>query len=133
MVFWAVVVVLLGIVLKLIAAEPGSMILLPFAAVAGFYHVTVHKEAARSPNSPVGLATISDILMLGALLMQIDFGSYNCGHTTIDGVSWIFGWPSEKRCTLIRGLPAVMLDVAYHIPVAVIWGMLRARYRPRPS
>jgi hypothetical protein len=96
MVFWAVVVVLLGIVLKLIAAEPGSMFLLPLAAVAGFYHVTVHKEAARSPNSPVGLATISDILMLGALLMQIDFGSYNCGHTTIDGVSWIFGWSSES-------------------------------------
>jgi hypothetical protein len=131
MVFWAVVVVLLGIVLKAIAAEPGSMILLPLAAIAGFYHVTVHREAARSSNPPAGLAAISDIAMLGALLMQIDYGSYHCGHTTIDGISWIFGWSSEKRCTLIRGLPAVIIDVAYYIPVAVTWGMLRARSRLR--
>jgi hypothetical protein len=42
--------------------------------------------------------------------MQIDFSySYNCGHTTIDGVAWIFGWSSEYRCTLIRGVPAVIL------------------------
>ena len=67
MVFWAVAVVLLGIVLKAIAAEPGSMILLPLAAIAGFYHVTVHREAARSANPPLGLAAISDIAMLGAL------------------------------------------------------------------
>ena len=133
MVFWAVTVVLLGIVLKAIAAEPGSMILLPLAAIAGFYHVTVHREAARSANPPLGLAAISDIAMLGALLMQIDYGPYHCGHTTIDGVSWALGWSSEKRCTLIRGLPAVMLDVSYYIPVAVTWAMLRTRSRLRSS
>ena len=133
MVFWAVTVVLLGIVLKAIAAEPGSMILLPLAAIAGFCHVTVHREAARSATPPLGLAAISDIAMLGALLMQIDYGPYHCGHTTIDGVSWALGWSSEKRCTLIRGLPAVMLDVSYYIPVAVTWAMLRSRSRLRPS
>ena len=52
MVFWAVAVVLFGIVLNAIAAEPGSMILLPLAAIAGFYHVTVHREAAGSANPP---------------------------------------------------------------------------------
>ena len=133
MVFWAVTVVLLGIVLKAIAAEPGSMILLPLAAIAGFCHVTVHREAARSANPPLGLAAISDIAMLGALLMQIDYGPYHCGHTTIDGVSWALGWSSEKRCTLIRGLPAVMLDVSYYIPVAVTWAILRTRSRLRSS
>jgi hypothetical protein len=65
--------------------------------------------------------------------MQIDYGPYHCGHTTIDGVSWALGWSSEKRCTLIRGLPAVMLDVSYYIPVAVTWAMLRARSRLRSS
>lgn len=133
MVLWAILVVLVGIVLKLIAAESGSVILIPLAAIAGFYHVTVHRHAARLPNPPVGLAGVSDILMLGALLMQIDFGSYNCGHNTIDGVFWIFGLSSEKRCTLIRGLPAVMLDLSFYIPVAVTWGFLRALSRPRPS
>ena len=133
MVFWAVAVVLLGIVLKAIAAEPGSMILLPLAAIAGFYHVSVHRAAARSPAPPAGLAAISDIAMLGALLMQIDYGPYHCGHTTIDGISWIFGWSSEKRCTLIRGLPAVMLDASFYIPAAVTWTMLRARARLRSS
>jgi hypothetical protein len=103
MVFWAVAVVLVGIVLKAIAAEPGSAILLPLAAIAGFYHVSVHRAAARSPAPSAGLAAISDIAMLGALLMQIDYGPYHCGHTTIDGISWIFGWSAEKRCTLIRG------------------------------
>jgi hypothetical protein len=133
MVYWAVAVVLLGIVLKAIAAEPGSMILLPLAAIAGFYHVTVHRAAARSANPPLGLAAISDIAMLGALLMQIDYGPYHCGHTTIDGVSWALGWSSEKRCTLIRGLPAVMLDVSCYIPVAVTWAILRTRSRLRSS
>jgi hypothetical protein len=133
MVFWAVAVVLVGIVLKAIAAEPGSMILLPLAAIAGFYHVTVHREAARSASPPLGLAAISDIAMLGALLMQIDYGSYHCGHTTIDGVAWALGWSSEKRCTLIRGLPAVLTDITFYIPVAVTWTMLKARSRLRPS
>jgi len=87
MVISAVAVVIFGVVLKLIAAEPGSVVLVPLAAIAGLYHVIVHREASRSPNPPVGLAALSDILMLSALLMQIDFGSYNCGHTTIDGVS----------------------------------------------
>jgi hypothetical protein len=133
MVISAIAVVIFGIVLKLIAAEPGSLVLVPLAAIAGLFHVIVHREGSRSLNPPVGLAAISDILMLCALLMQIDFGSYNCGHTTIDGVSWIFGWSSEKRCTLIRGVPAVMLDATYYIPVTVTWRMLRARSRLRPS
>jgi hypothetical protein len=81
MVISAVAVVIFGFVPKLLAAEPGSMVLVPLAAIAGLYHVSVHREVSRSPNPPVGLAAISDILMLSALLMQIDFSySYSRAH-----------------------------------------------------
>ena len=133
MVISAVAVVIFGVVLKLIAAESGGVILIPLAATAGVYHVIVHSEASRSSNPRVGLAALSDIFMLVALLQQIDFSSGHCGHTTIDGVAWIFGWSSEKRCTLIRGVPAVMLDASYYIPVAFTWWMLRARLPRRTS
>jgi hypothetical protein len=93
------------------------------------YHVAIHREAAHSSSPRTGLAVVSDLLMLGALLMQIDFGSYNCGHTSIDGVLWTFGWSSEYRCTLIRGVPAVLLDVAFYVPAAVTWWILRAHSR----
>ena len=95
MVFAAVAVALLGFILKAIAAEPAGWFLVPLAGVAGICHVLVHMQAARSERPPIRLAAISDILLLGALLLQIDFGSWNCGHTTIDGVAWIFGWSSE--------------------------------------
>jgi hypothetical protein len=129
MVFWAIAVVLAGIILKLIAIAPGSVVLVPIAMVAGLYHVAIHREAAQSSSPRTGLAVVSDLVMLGALLMQIDFGSYNCGHTTIDGVLWTFGWSSEYRCTLIRGVPAVLLDVAFYVPAAVTWWMLRTHSR----
>ena len=132
MVFAAVAVALLGFILKAIAAEPAGWFLVPLAGVAGVCHVLVHMQAARSERPPIRLAAISDILLLGALLLQIDFGSWNCGHTTIDGVAWIFGWSSEYRCTLIRGVPAVLIDLALYLPVAVTWWFLR-RQIERPQ
>jgi hypothetical protein len=112
--------------LKAIAAEPAAWFLLPLAGVAGIYHVWVHMRAARLERPPIRLAAASDILLLGALLLQIDFGPWNCGHTTIDGVAWAFGWSSEYGCTLIRGVPAVLIDLALYIPVGVTWWLLRA-------
>ena len=126
MVFAAVAVALLGFILKLIAAEPAGWFLVPLAGVAGICHVLVHRQAARAERPPIRLAAISDIFLLGALLMQIDFGSWNCGHTTIDGVAWAFGWSSEYRCTLIRGVPAVLIDLALYVPTVVTWWFLRA-------
>jgi hypothetical protein len=126
MVFAAVAVALLGFILKAIAAEPAGWFLVPLAGVAGIYHVYVHMQAARSARPPIRLAAISDLLLLSALLWQIDFGSWNCGHTTIDGVAWEFGWSSEYGCTLIRGAPAILLDLAFNLPAAVTWWLLRA-------
>jgi hypothetical protein len=128
----AVVVALLGVVLKLIAAEPAGWFLVPLAAVAGIYHVAVHAKAAKSANPPGRLAAISDILLLAAVLFQIDFGSWNCGLNTIDGVAWRLGWSSEKGCTLIRGLPAILLDLSFYVPVAVTWWQLRAFSQQQP-
>jgi hypothetical protein len=122
----AVSVALIGFTLKLIAAEPAGWFLVPLAAVAGIYHVRVHAAAARLPNPPRRLAALSNVLLMGALLLQIDFGSWNCGWDTLSGVAWRLGWASEKGCILIRGLPAILLDLAFYIPVAVTWRRLRA-------
>ena len=92
MVFAAVAVALLGFILKAIAAEPAGWFLVPLAGVAGIYHVYVHMQAARSERPPIRLAAISDLLLLSALLWQIDFGSYSCGprstgwHGSSDGL-----------------------------------------------
>jgi hypothetical protein len=74
MVFTAVIVAVVGVVLKLIAADPAGWFLVPLAAVAGVYHVVVHAAAARAPEPPVRLALISDVLLFAAILLQIDFG-----------------------------------------------------------
>jgi hypothetical protein len=130
MVLWAAAVAILGVILKLIAAEPAGWFLAPLAAAAGIYHVAVHARAARAAEPPIRLAAISDLLLFAAILLQIDFGwTYNCGQTTYDGVAWNLGWSSEKGCTLIRGLPAFALDLAYYIPVAITWSQLR-RFAP---
>jgi hypothetical protein len=121
----AVAVALIGFTLKAIAAEPAGWFLVPFAAVACIYHVRVHAMAARLPDPPRRLATISNLCLLGALLLQIDFGSWNCGWDTLSGVAWRLGWASEKGCILIRGLPAILLDLALYIPVVVTWVRLR--------
>ena len=126
MVGTAVAVALIGFTLKLIAAEPAGWFLVPLAAVAGIYHVQVHSAAARLPNPPRRLALISNVCLMGALLLQIDFGSWNCGWDTLSGVAWRLGWASEKGCILIRGLPAILLDLALYIPVVVTWRRLRA-------
>ncbi len=126
MVWSAAAVAIFGVILKLIAAEPAGWFLVPLAAAAGLYHVRVHAKAARAAQPPVGLAAVSDLLLLAAILLQIDFGwTYHCGHTTYNGVAWNLGWSSERVCTLIRGFPAFALDVIYYIPVAVTWRRLR--------
>lgn len=133
MVFAAAAVAIFGVILKLIAAEPAGWFLVPLAMAAGIYHVRVHSQVARVPTTPAGLAAVSDFLFLAAILPQIDFGwTYHCGQTTIDGVAWNLGWSHEKGCTLIRGLPAFVLDVSYYIPVAVSWrALLRTPVRKR--
>ena len=125
MVFTAIVVAVIGVILKLIAADPAGWFLVPLAAAAGVYHVVVHAAAARAPLPPVRLALISDLLLFVGILLQIDFGSWNCGHTTFDAVTWRLGWASEYRCTLIRGFPAIALDLLYYVPVAATWARLR--------
>ena len=126
MVFWARAVAIIGVILKLIAAEPAGWFLVPLAAAAGIYHVVVHAGAARVAEPPIRLAAVSDVLLFLAILQQIDFGwTYHCGSTTYDKVAWIFGWSHNKGCTLIRGFPAFALDLAYYIPVAVTWRRLR--------
>ena len=122
----ALLTALLGGVLKAIAALPAGWFLVPLAAAAGIYHVIVHTRAARSATPPSRLAAISNILLLGAMASQIDFGPWNCGLNTIDGVLWELGWSAELRCTPIRGLPAILLDLAFYIPVVVTWWRLRA-------
>ncbi len=117
---------LLGVVLKAIAAQPAGWFLVPLAAVAGICHVIIHSRAAKSATPPGRLAVLSNILLLGAVACQIDFGSWNCGLITIDGVMWRLGLSAEKPCTLIRGLPAILLDLALYIPVVVSWWRLRA-------
>ena len=126
MVFSAAAIAIFGVILKLIAAEPAGWFLVPLAAAAGIYHVVVHARAARVAEPPIRLAAVSDVLLFAAILLQIDFGwTYNCGHTTYNGVAWNLGWSSERICTLTRGLPAFALDLAYYIPVAMTWRRLR--------
>jgi hypothetical protein len=131
MVFWAAAVAIFGVILKLIAAEPAGWFLVPLAAAAGIYHVAVLARAAQMTEPPIRLAVISDVLLFAAMLLQIDFGwTYNCGHTTYNGVAWNLGWSSERICTLTRGLPAFVLDLAYYVPVAVTWRQLRRSAPP---
>ena len=119
MVFLAAAVAIIGVILKLIAAEPAGWFLVPLAMAAGIYHVMVHARAARAANPPTGLAALSNVLLLAAILLQIHFGwTYQRGHTTFAGVAWNLGWASERACTLIRGFPAFALDLTYYIPVA---------------
>jgi hypothetical protein len=130
MVLSAVAVAILGVILKVIAAEPAGWFLVPLAAAAGIYHVIVHDRAAKAAQPPIRLAALSDVLLLAAILLQIDFGwTYNCGSTTYDSLAWNLGWSSERGCTLIRGLPAFALDLTYYIPVAASWYRLR-RFAP---
>jgi hypothetical protein len=134
MVLSAAAVTIFGLILKLISAEPSGWFLVPLATAAGICHVVVHARAARAVEPPIRLAAISDVLLFAAILLQIDFGwTYNCGHTTYDGIAWNLGWSSEKARTLIRGVPAFALDLAYFIPVATTWRRLRRFASPAPA
>ena len=72
MVFWAAAVAIIGVILKLITAEPAGWFLVPFAAAAGIYHVVVHARAARVAEPPIRLAAVSDVQLFFAILQQID-------------------------------------------------------------
>jgi hypothetical protein len=128
MVFFARAVAIVGVILKLIAAEPAGWFLVPLAMAAGIYHVMVHTRAARAAEPPIGLAAVSDMLFLAAILLQIDFGwTYHCAEATYASIAWIFGWTSGKQCILMPRIEAFAFDVAYYIPVAASWRWLRQR------
>lgn len=123
----AILVALAGLAMKIIAAHPASWALVPLAAAACIYHVRVHARAARAPNSPGRLAALSNVCLFGALMLQIDFSpGYNCAWDTLSGVEWRLGLASEEGCILLTGVPAILLDLALYIPVAITWRRLLA-------
>jgi hypothetical protein len=118
----AIVVAVVGFVLKAIAAEGAGWFLVPLAAVACLWHIRAHSHAARAPNPPQRLAAVSDILLIGALIMQLDFDpGYNCAWDTLSGVAWRFGWTDEMACTWWAGWPSIVIDLLLYVPVGVTW------------
>jgi hypothetical protein len=122
----AVIVAVLGFLLKLISAETGGWFLVPLAGAAGIFHVYVHAKAADSPNPSGRIAALSNVFLLGAMLLQIDFGGGNCGWDTLTGVAWRLGMSNDMGCVPLNGVPAILLDIAFYIPAAVTWWKLRA-------
>jgi hypothetical protein len=122
----AMLVAVVGFILKLITVQTAGWFLLPLAGMACIYHIRTHALAASSPNASTGLAAISDIFLFGALLLQIDFTpGLICGESTLDGLIWRLDW-ARRGCFQLVGLPAILLDVALYVPVAVTWRRLRA-------
>jgi hypothetical protein len=122
----AILVAVVGFILKLIAVQTAGWFLVPLAAVACIYHIRTHALAARNPKRSTGLAAVSDIFLLGALLFQIDFTpGLVCGESTLDGLIWRMDW-ARRGCFELVGLPAILLDVALYLPVAVTWRRLHA-------
>jgi hypothetical protein len=125
----AVIVAVIGFLLKLISAEAGGWFLVPLAGAAGVYHIYVHAKAAGSGNPSGRIAGLSDVCLLGAILLQVDFGGGNCGWDTLTGVAWRLGMSNDMSCILLRGVPAILLDIAFYLPVAATWRKLRADSR----
>jgi hypothetical protein len=122
----AVIVAIIGFLLKLISAESGGWLLVPLAGIACIYHIRVHALAAGRAEPPGRWAALSNVFLLGAVLLQVDFGGGNCGWDTLTGVAWRLGMSSDMGCILLRGVPAILLDIAFYIPVALTWWKLRA-------
>jgi|SRR5580692_7851236 hypothetical protein len=123
----AIVVAVIGFVLKAGAALASGWFLVPLAAVACICHVVIHAKAAGLPNPPGRLVVLSNIFLLGALLMQMEFTpGYNCAEDTLSSVTWRLGMASEEGCILLAGWPAIVIDVLLYIPAAVTWQRLLA-------
>jgi hypothetical protein len=130
----AVAVSAIGLVLKLIAAQSAGWFLVPLAAAAGICHVWVHATALRTESPPLRLAALSDVLLIGAVLMQIDYNpGYNCAEDTLSSVFWRLGMASEEGCILMTGVPAIIFDIAIYVPVAATWLRLRKAAAEAPS
>jgi len=85
----AIAVAAVGFILKAFAAAGTGWFLVPLAAVACICHVVVHARAARAAGLPVRLAMLSNIFLIGALLMQMEFTpGYNCAEDTLSSMGW---------------------------------------------
>ena len=118
----AIAIAIVVFLLKAIAAQSAGLFLVPLAAVACICHVVVHAKAGRAVNPPGRLAAISDILLAGAVLLQMEFTpGYNCAEDTLSSVLWRLGMASEEPCILLAGVPAIVIDLLLYVPVAVTW------------
>jgi hypothetical protein len=130
----AVAVAIVVFLLKAIAAQSTGLFLVPLAAAACICHVVVHAKAARAVTPPGRLAAISNILLAGAVLLQVEFTpGYNCAEDTLSSVLWRLGMASEEACILLAGAPAIIIDLLLYIPVALTWPRLLAAARPRAT
>ena len=87
----ALSVALVGFVLKAAGAQSAGVFLVPLAAGACICHVCVPAKAAGKSPSP-RLVALSNILLFGALLLQLDYTpGYNCAEDTLSSVLWRLG------------------------------------------
>jgi hypothetical protein len=130
----AIAVALAGFVLKAGAALGSGWLLVPLAAVACICHVVVHARAAGAAEAPTRLAALSNVFLIGALLLQIEYTpGYNCAENTLSSLSWKLGLASEEGCILMAGPPAVIVDLLLYIPAVVTWVRLGARAATRSA
>jgi hypothetical protein len=124
----AIAVAVVGFILKAYAALASGWFLVPLAAIACGVHVLVHARSVGGDEQPTRLAMISDLCLLGALLMQLEYTpGYNCAEDTLSSVAWRLGMASEEGCILVAGWPAIVIDLLLYIPVAVTWRLLSAQ------
>jgi hypothetical protein len=130
----AIAVAIAAFLLKVIAAQSAGYFLVPLAAAACICHVIVHAKAARAVIPLGRLAAISNILLAGALLFQMEFTpGYNCAEDTLSSVFWRLGMASEEPCILLAGASAIVIDLLLYIPVAVTWRRLLVAAVPRTA
>jgi hypothetical protein len=130
----AIAVALLGFVLKAGAAQAAGWFLVPLAAAAGICHVLAHATASRIDSPPVRLAALSDVLLIGAVLLQIDYNpGYNCAEDTLSSLFWRLGMASEEGCIRMTGVPAIVFDIAIYVPAAATWLRLRKAAAEAPA
>jgi hypothetical protein len=130
----AIGVALIGFILKAGAALGSGWFLVPLAAVACICHVVVHARAAGAGEPPTRLVLLSNVCLIGALLLQLEYTpGYNCAEDTLSSVSWKLGLASEEGCIMMAGPPAVIFDVLLYVPVIVTWVILGARAARRSA
>lgn len=126
----AILVAVIGLAVMAVAAQSVSWFLLPLGAAAAICHVGVHAVAARGPNPAPRLAALSNVLMLAALVFQIDFhAGANCARDALEGAAWRLGWTNELACAWWAGWPSITADLLLYVPVGVTWLMLRPTAR----